>query len=119
VAQALARQWTAAAEEAADHHARSVAGRQALASALVKVARLASGGLPPAAVASRFIGGDSLERRVRRILAVEGEPSAGDAPPGVTWLAPLLATAAVVAACASPWLAVVHAGFEHLVRNAR
>ena len=117
LAQALGAQWTAAAEESADHHARAAAGSQALASALIKVARLATGSPAPTAVASGFIGGDSLERRVRRVLAPESGTVAADRSARLTWLAPVVTTAAVVAVCASPWLKVVHGAFEHLVRS--
>lgn len=120
VARGLDAQWTAAAEEVADGHARVVAGGGALASALVKVARLAAGGVPPAAIASAFVGGDSLEHRVRRVLA----PAAGGARDSraltlAAWWLPAGVVTLAAAACASPWLVVVHAAFESLVSAAR
>ena len=72
--------WRTAAEEAADDDAARAGahGRTSLASALVKVARLASG--RPAATpmpASALFSGDDLDRRVRRLL----EPGPSTAAP--------------------------------------
>ena len=74
--------WREAAEDAADDDAARIGvdGRARLASALVKVARLATGRhssrLMPA---SALYGGEGLERRVRRLLAPSS--SHGDGRP--------------------------------------
>jgi hypothetical protein len=67
----MERDWAKAAEEAADDHAaRSASARAAdLAGALVKVARLASGGALMPLPASAFYDGGGVERRVRRLLS--------------------------------------------------
>ena len=71
--------WSDAAEEAADDDADRAGegGRVRLASALVKVARLAPSSTAPAPMpASALYRGESLERRVRRLLdARDGESS--------------------------------------------
>jgi beta-lactamase regulating signal transducer with metallopeptidase domain len=69
---AMLRSWHQAAEEAADERALAGASRAAacdLAGALIKVARLAPAACPLPLPASAFFRGESLERRVRRLLA--------------------------------------------------
>ncbi len=93
--------WCHAAEEAADDDAVRIGkdGRLCLASALVKVARLASG--PPASSlmpASALYSGENLDGRVRRLL----EPRTGAATPrphGAEMLA-AVASLAIVSAFA-------------------
>lgn len=65
----LEQAWAATAEEAADVRARATGDGLTLARALTTVARLALGAAaaPPLAM-SAFIGGDSLEARVTRLL---------------------------------------------------
>jgi beta-lactamase regulating signal transducer with metallopeptidase domain len=70
--------WSDAAEEAADDDADRVGegGRVRLASALLKVARLAPSTTVPAVMpASALYRGESLERRVRRLLEVRQRES--------------------------------------------
>jgi Zn-dependent protease with chaperone function len=110
----LERAWAATAEEIADLHARAAGDGVTLARALTKVARLALDGFAaPPLVASALIGGDSLERRVRRLLeparhpgrALKGLPAAA--------LLPMTAVAAV-------WgLPLVYEATEWLVRFGR
>jgi hypothetical protein len=80
VDRALERAWSSAAEEAADGFAlRRGVDAVDLASALVAVARV--GAAPrPAAIASAFVEGDDVERRVR--LAFGGSAR----PPAPGWL---------------------------------
>lgn len=61
--------WSDAAEEIADLQARAAGDGATLARALVKVARLAIGPAPTPCLASALIGGDTLEQRVRRLVA--------------------------------------------------
>jgi Zn-dependent protease with chaperone function len=91
--------WCEAAEEAADDDAARTGqdGRAHLASALVKVARVATGrrasGLMPA---SAFYGGQNLESRVRRLL----EPQAGEAAGHPASWPRVMATAGAIVAAA-------------------
>lgn len=65
----LEQAWAATAEEAADLGARAAGDGLTLARALTTVARLALGApLAPPLAMSAFIGGDSLEARVTRLL---------------------------------------------------
>jgi hypothetical protein len=66
----LERAWDAAAEDASDDLATADDGRARvlLASALVRVARMASGHVPPAVPLLAFHSGESVERRVRRLI---------------------------------------------------
>ena len=65
VPEALACSWHQAAEHRADDAARQ---RLDLASALVRVARLAAGGSPVQLPASALYRGESIEERVKRLL---------------------------------------------------
>lgn len=102
--------WASTAEEAADLDARAAGDGLTLASALTTVARLAVGVAPAPPVAmSAFIGGDSLESRVRRLLEPgrpAGRPFGG-----------LSATAFVsLAVAAATWrLSTVYDAAEFLV----
>jgi Zn-dependent protease with chaperone function len=87
--------WRQAAEEAADDDAANAGrhGRVALASALVKVARLApAGACPPPMPASALYRGEDLERRVRRLLEPGGPNTARPFP---TWVARAMAAGAL------------------------
>jgi Zn-dependent protease with chaperone function len=106
----LEQAWAAAAEEAADQSARDGGCGVSLASALVKVAGLALPPLQPPAgtLASAFIGAESLDGRVRRLLAPAG------APGRAMWWASLAWSALAVAAGTTA-LASVYAAAEFLV----
>jgi hypothetical protein len=105
--------WASAAEHAADHRAcGDDRARCALASALVKVARLMPPRTPIAEPISTLVDGGEIASRVRRLL--------DDAAPRVRssrrW--PIaIAAAASAAVCYVPLLRVVHAATEVLVRT--
>jgi Zn-dependent protease with chaperone function len=113
----LERRWRAAVEFAAD--ARAVAGSQAralsLASALLKVARLAPA-VGASAGGSYFYDGTLLSARIDRLLASSGP---GDAAPSIgrAWSISLGGMTLVAAALAAEgvWLGV-HLATEGLVR---
>ena len=67
---AIERAWMEAAEEAADDHAARVLddGATTLVLALLKVARMTPAGPPASLPATALHRGDSIERRVRRLL---------------------------------------------------
>ena len=109
--------WREAAEDAADDDAaRSGAdGRARLASALVKVARLATGrttsGLMPA---STLYGGEGLERRVRRLL---GPSTAHGEWRASSWATVLRRSAVGIGCVAGAILALegVHSAIETVI----
>ena len=68
LAAAIERDWSAAAERAADEKARAATSGLDLASALMKVARMAVGHSPAIGVGSALIGEVPLEARVRALL---------------------------------------------------
>ena len=113
-ARALERRWVAASEQVADRGAGdSEHVRCALASALVKVARIT----PPVSSISEpisaLVDGGDITERVRLLL--------DDAPPAATsrtmrWL-PLAIPAAALALAYSPLLRSVHAVTEILVNS--
>ena len=110
---ALERAWSSAAEEAAD--AVAVADRPSsaleLAEALIHVARLAPARTP--VLASAFYLGGSIESRVRRLIAPDGERMAPlPAVSALVACAALAAAAAIAAAAPS-----LHSGMEVLVRH--
>ena len=113
----LEREWVAASEAAAD--GRAVAGNAAaaveLASALVKVARLA----PPApALAASALGDGDVDTRVRSLLAGERSLRAPRGAEAVAWagiLAPLAAVAAL--SLDHALVGALHDLAEHLVRR--
>jgi Zn-dependent protease with chaperone function len=111
----LERDWSAAAEAAADEHAAEQQGALAVAAALVRLARLAPlpAGLPmPSGLAgSGLHGGAPIAARVERLLAAP--PAARrEAPPR---RAVLLAAAAALVAAVPPVLPAAHALTERLV----
>lgn len=65
----LEQRWSDTAEEIADLQARAAGDGLTLARALTKVARLALAPAPMPSLASALIGADTLEHRVRRLIA--------------------------------------------------
>ena len=93
----LRRAWNDAAEEAADDAATTVGqhGRLLLAEALVRVARLGAPASSPALPASSLYRGESLDRRVRRLLV----PAPATAVDRAVWWRRLLPFVAFAIAC--------------------
>jgi hypothetical protein len=108
----LEQRWNDTAEEIADLQARAAGDGLTLASALTKVARLAFTPSPTPYLASALIGGDTLEVRVRRLVA----PAQ---PAGRSLRALSLAALAPVAVAAAWALPVVYDAAEWLVRLGR
>lgn len=107
--------WREAAEEAADDDAvkRGADGRVRLAEALVKVARLApAAGRRTPMPASALYRGESLDRRVRRLL---NDCESGSGPRSMGWPMSLAATAVVVLALTS--LQSIHGLVETLIHR--
>jgi Zn-dependent protease with chaperone function len=113
VAAALESRWASAAEHAADRHACGDArARCALASALVKIARLTPASTPLAEPISTLVDGGEIASRVEHLLS--------DAPPAARaagrW--PLAAAAAsAIAVGYGPLLQLVHEATEILVHT--
>jgi Zn-dependent protease with chaperone function len=113
-ARALERRWVAASEQIADRSAgHSEHVRCALASALVKVARIT----PPVSsitepISALVDGGDITERVQRLLDDAPAAPVSGT----LRWL-PVAAPAAALAAAYSPLLRIVHAVTEILVNS--
>lgn len=84
----IERAWAAAAEQAADDAAArgDAASRLDLASALVKVARLATHEMRPAGSTASFLDGGELSVRVARLL---GNPGPEEETPAVAWVLPV------------------------------
>jgi hypothetical protein len=113
VADAIERQWRAAAEEAADAAASRNSDRLDLASALTKVARLAPITAPESIAASALIDGSDLQARVRRLIDAPPEP-----PLQRVAVLPALLLLALAAASQLPQAgASLHELFELLVRT--
>ena len=113
-ARAIERRWAAASEHAADRGAGdSGAARCALASALVKVARLT----PPLALASEpnsaFVEGGDITSRVQRLL---DDAAPARQRPTLSWLA-LAIPASALAFTYTPLLRLVHGVTEILVKT--
>lgn len=108
----LEQRWNDTAEEIADLQARAAGDGLTLAGALTKVARLACAPTPTPCLASALIGGDTLEQRVRRLVA-PAQP-AGRSLRGLTVMA-----LAPVAAAAAWTLPAVYAAAEWLVQFGR
>jgi hypothetical protein len=112
------RAWKEAAEEAADDRAAAGHSPLDLASALIKVARLAPAELPPAVVASALYRVEDLERRVRRLLRTDAM-----SPRRPRWLvaAQVLSIVQVGVVAAALWdvetLRRVHSLLEFLVEH--
>jgi Zn-dependent protease with chaperone function len=113
-ARALERRWAAAAEQAAD---RGVGDndreRCALASALVKVARLTPPVSSIAEPISALVDGGDITARVQRLLDDAPSPAR---PRSVRWLA-LTIPAAALALGYTPLLRIVHGVTETLVNT--
>lgn len=96
----LASAWRAAIEEAADDESGGAgdAGRLALASALVKIARLATG-MPPQRLmpVSTLYCGESIDTRVRRLLAPREAAAGADVADGPQSIRMILAIVGIVA----------------------
>jgi len=115
VAAALEARWASAAEYAADRAAgRDSAIRCALASALVKVAKLTPPRIPLAEPISTLVDGGEIASRVERLL--DDEPPAPPFRP-LRLAAAALALAAVLAAAYAPLLWSVHEATELLVNS--
>ncbi len=114
IAEPLEREWMVAAEEAADLSARRATSGLELASALTKVARLASGCPPEVMPASALIGEGNLECRVRRLLE---PPIEGGQGRRVIWIPAGLLIVGAILVVSTPALASLHELFELLVRR--
>jgi Zn-dependent protease with chaperone function len=113
-ARAIERRWAVASEHAADRVAGDTGdARCALASALVKVARLTPPVTPIGEPISTLIDGGDVTARVRCLL--DDAPSAAERQP-VRWLA-AAAAAATLALSYAPLLRIVHAATEVLVNR--
>ena len=115
-ARAVEARWASASEHAADRLAcGDDRARCALASALVKVARLTPPMTPLAEPISTLVDGGDIASRVRRLLE-DGEPRTprrGVTPPGLA----LALSALVLAAAYAPMLRIVHLATEVLVSS--
>jgi len=114
-ARELERRWASASEHAADRAAgHSGAARCALASALVKVARLIPADPRVSEPISTLIGGGEIASRVRRLL-----DDASPAPDGQRLRVWMMSTVALVGAAVaySPILRAVHHATEILVQS--
>jgi Zn-dependent protease with chaperone function len=115
VARAIEARWASASEHAADRLACDTGrARCALASALVKVARLTPPITPIAEPISTLVDGGDIASRVQRLLE-DGEPQTPRRRVTRPWLA--IALPALVLAAYSPLLRIVHLATEVLVRT--
>ena len=115
---ALERRWAASSEDGADRAAgeHDPRARCALASALVKVARLTPPVTPISEPICTLMGSGDIASRVRRLLDDRTAVSAGTVRRTAGWTVSLAAVAAVGAAYA-PLLRAVHEATELLVRS--
>jgi Zn-dependent protease with chaperone function len=113
LAGAIQRDWSVAAELAADEKARCATSALDLASALTKVARMAVGQTPATGVGSALIGETPLETRVRALL----EPPAPERRIPVATAAAAGWTATVGLLHQPQTLDGLHKLFELLVRR--
>jgi hypothetical protein len=106
--------WIAASEDAADDAAAGGDAARALdlASALIKVAKLAPARGPAFIPSSALYRGEDIERRVRRLL--RSRPAPERSQPGRWMLA--LSCGAVAALAFMPWLRGVYAALEAAVQ---
>ena len=113
-ARSLERRWAAASEHAADRGAGAgERERCALASALVKVARLTPPAAPLQEPISALVDGGDITSRVQRLL--DDAPLARRGGPA-RWLAPTIALSVLILTY-SPLLRTVHAVTEILVSS--
>ena len=121
-ARALERQWAAAAEHDADRSAaavRSRARRLALASALVKIARLMPAG-PAAPITepiSTLVGGGEIVSRVQRLIDDRLHDHVASRRAAAPWVAMTIAAAVALGAAYLPLLEAVHRATETLVHH--
>jgi len=115
---ALERRWAASSEDRADRAAgeHDPRARCALASALLKVARLTPPVTPISEPICTLMGGGDIASRVRRLLDDRTAGSAGTVRRTAGWTAALAAVAAIGVAY-TPLLRVVHEATELLVRS--
>jgi len=111
IGRALEERWRAATEHAADEYATKgeAEHRVRLATALVKMARLALTTPPQPGVASTLIGADGIEGRIRRLL---------DRPPVLPSMSYLWIAPALLLGCAAVAIGEhqgIHAAIEHVV----
>jgi Zn-dependent protease with chaperone function len=111
LAEPIERAWVVAAEEAADERARLRGSGVELASALTKVARMAAESDPEPLPVSGLIQGQTLERRVGKLL--EAHPASRGLPWG--WIGLGLAVGIAISLQTAPVLRVLHESFELLV----
>jgi Zn-dependent protease with chaperone function len=115
-ARAIERRWSSASEHAADRRAAADApARCALASALVKAARLTPSMVPAAEPICTLISGGDIASRVERLLD-DGAPAAPSGRRAALWIAAAI-PAALLAASYTPALQLVHAATEVLVNR--
>jgi beta-lactamase regulating signal transducer with metallopeptidase domain len=111
----IAAAWSASAEDAADDAATGSDRRRriALASVLVRVARMAIGGRPAPRLASALVGLTGVERRVRRLATADPLPGA----PRVRFYLALAAVVAAIVASATShdMLAITYGAAELIV----
>ena len=118
----LEQQWAAAAEHRADASATGASDRSArlaLASALVKVARLMPIPAPFTEPISTLVGGGEIAARVHRLIDDGPEPSTSPRRQSQLWVRCAAAVAALVAFVFgyAPLLATVHRVTEILVNT--
>jgi len=119
-ARAIERRWAAAAEHRADAASadpRALATRLALASALVKVARLMPPPVPAAEPISTLVGGGDIASRVERLIE-DGHGAAAVNDDRAMWIVGgATGLAALIAAQYIPLLTIVHQVTEVLVQR--
>jgi len=115
---AVERRWAASSEDGADRAAgeHDPHARCALASALVKIARLTPPVTPIHEPICTLMGGGDIASRVRQLLDDRTAGSAAPAPRRAAWTVALVAVAAIIVAYA-PLLRAVHEATELLVRS--
>jgi hypothetical protein len=126
-ARRLEHQWAASAEHRADAAVADASARAsgpttrlALASALVKVARLMPAPAAFTEPISTLVGGGEIAARVQRLIDDGPEPSASRPRPIAPWTARCAAASAATIALAygyAPLLAAVHTATEILVHR--
>jgi len=122
-ARRVERRWAAAAEHEADRAAsaaRTRAWRLALASALVKVARLMPAATPQTAATepiSTLVGGGEIVSRVQRLIDESPDDRGVARRLPASWTAIAIAAAAALAAGYQPLLEAVHRLTELLVHR--
>ena len=119
-ARVLERRWAAAAEHRADAAASIVgsrAARLALASALVKIARLMPAAAPLGEPISTLVGGGEIAARVERLIDDGPHRGANRRRPGALWTVLAIAAAAALAAGYLPLLETIHRTTEILVQR--